>query len=34
MKGFVLSVIVTAVAFYLLVTVFPSMFGYSGGYSA
>ncbi len=32
MKGFVLSVIVTAVAFYLLVTVFPSMFGYSGGY--
>ena len=32
MKGFVLSVIVTAVAFYLLTTIFPTMFAYSGGY--
>ena len=32
MKGFVVSTVVTAVAFYILVQLFPSMFGYGGGY--
>lgn len=32
MKGFVISTAVTAVAFFILVQLFPSMFGYSGGY--
>lgn len=31
MKGFVISTIVTAVAFYILVQFLPSMFGYDGG---
>jgi len=31
-KGFVVSTVVTAVAFYILVQLFPSMFGYGGGY--
>jgi putative membrane protein len=31
-KGFVVSTVVTAVAFYILVQLFPSMFGYDGGY--
>ncbi len=31
MKGFVISTIVTAVAFYILVQLLPSMFGYDGG---
>lgn len=32
MRGFVVSTVVTAVAFFLLVQIFPSMFGYEGGY--
>ena len=32
MKGFVVSTIVTAVAFFILVQLFPSMFSTSGGY--
>jgi len=32
MRGFVVSTVVTAVAFYILVQLFPAMFGYSGGY--
>lgn len=31
MKGFVIGTVVTAVAFYILVMLLPSMFGYSGG---
>jgi putative membrane protein len=31
-RGFVVSTVVTAVAFYILVQLFPSMFGYEGGY--
>jgi putative membrane protein len=31
-RGFVVSTAVTAVAFFLLVQIFPTMFGYSGGY--
>jgi putative membrane protein len=31
MRGFVISTVVTAIAFYILVQLFPSMFGYSGG---
>jgi putative membrane protein len=31
MRGFVISTVVTAIAFYILVQVFPSMFGYAGG---
>jgi putative membrane protein len=31
-KGFVISTVVTAVAFYILVQLFPSMFGYDGGF--
>ncbi len=31
MRGFVIGTVVTAVAFYILVTLLPSMFGYSGG---
>jgi putative membrane protein len=30
-KGFVISTVVTAVAFYVLVQLIPSMFGYDGG---
>lgn len=30
MKGFVVSTVITAVAFYILVTLLPDMFGYSG----
>lgn len=30
MKGFVISTVITAVAFYILVTLLPDMFGYSG----
>lgn len=32
MKGFVISTVVTAVAFFILVQLLPSMFGYDGGY--
>jgi putative membrane protein len=32
MKGLVIGTVVTAVAFYLLVRLLPSMFDYSGGY--
>lgn len=32
MKGFVISTVVTAVAFYILVQLFPSMFSYEGGF--
>jgi len=32
MRGFVVSTVATAVAFYILVQLFPAMFGYSGGY--
>ena len=32
MKGFVVSTAVTAVAFYILVQLLPSMFGYEGGF--
>ena len=32
MKGFIVSTVVTAVAFFILVQLFPSMFGYDGGY--
>ena len=32
MKGFVISTVVTAVAFFILVQLFPTMFGYDGGY--
>lgn len=31
MRGFVVSTVVTAIAFYILVQLFPSMFGYEGG---
>ena len=31
MRGFVIGTVVTAVAFYILVTLLPSMFAYSGG---
>jgi putative membrane protein len=31
-KGFIVSTVVTAVAFFILVQLFPSMFGYDGGY--
>ena len=31
MRGFVIGTVVTAVAFYILVMLLPSMFGYSGG---
>jgi putative membrane protein len=31
MRGFVVSTVVTAIAFYILVQLFPSMFGYDGG---
>jgi putative membrane protein len=31
-RGFVVSTVVTAVAFFLLVQIFPTMFGYTGGY--
>jgi putative membrane protein len=32
MRGFIISTIVTAIAFFILVQLFPSMFGYEGGY--
>ncbi len=32
MRGFIISTVVTAVAFFILVTILPDMFGYSGGY--
>ena len=32
MKGFIVSTAVTAVAFFILVTLLPDMFGYEGGY--
>ncbi len=32
MKGFIVSTVVTAVAFFILVQLLPSMFGYDGGY--
>ena len=32
MRGFIISTIVTAIAFFILVQLFPSMFGYDGGY--
>ena len=32
MKGFVVSTVVTAVAFYILVQLLPSMFAYEGGF--
>jgi putative membrane protein len=32
MKGFVVGTIVTAIAFYILVQVFPNWFGYTGGF--
>ena len=32
MKGFVVGTVVTAVAFYILVQLLPTMFGYGGGY--
>jgi putative membrane protein len=32
MRGFVISTIVTAIAFFILVQLFPSMFAYDGGY--
>ena len=32
MRGFIISTIVTAVAFFILVQLFPSMFAYDGGY--
>ena len=32
MKGFVISTVITAVAFYILVMLLPDMFGYEGGY--
>jgi putative membrane protein len=31
-KGFIISTIVTAVAFFILVQLLPTMFGYEGGY--
>ena len=31
MRGFVIGTVVTAVAFYILVTLLPSMFSYDGG---
>jgi putative membrane protein len=31
-KGFIISTVVTAVAFFILVTLLPDMFDYSGGY--
>ena len=34
MRGFVIGTAVTAVAFYILVTLLPSMFGYEGGIPA
>jgi putative membrane protein len=30
-RGFIVSTVVTAVAFYILIQLFPTMFGYSGG---
>ncbi len=32
MKGFVISTVVTAIAFYILVQLLPTMFGYEGGF--
>ncbi len=32
MKGFVIGTVVTAVAFYILVTLLPAMFAYDGGF--
>lgn len=32
MRGFVISTVVTAIAFFILVQLLPSMFGYEGGY--
>lgn len=32
MRGFIISTIVTAIAFFILVQLFPSMFAYDGGY--
>ncbi|HSL76759.1 MAG TPA: phage holin family protein [Candidatus Limnocylindrales bacterium] len=32
MRGFIISTVVTAIAFFILVQLFPSMFGYDGGY--
>jgi putative membrane protein len=32
MRGFVISTVVTAIAFFILVQLFPSMFAYDGGY--
>jgi putative membrane protein len=32
MRGFVVGTIVTAIAFYILVQLLPTMFGYEGGY--
>ncbi len=32
MKGFVISTVVTAIAFFILVTLLPDMFAYGGGY--
>ena len=31
MRGFIIGTVVTAVAFYILVTLLPDMFAYSGG---
>jgi putative membrane protein len=31
-KGFIVSTVVTAIAFFILVQLLPSMFGYEGGY--
>ncbi|HEX7346517.1 MAG TPA: phage holin family protein [Candidatus Limnocylindrales bacterium] len=32
MRGFIISTVVTAIAFFILVQLFPSMFAYDGGY--
>lgn len=32
MRGFIISTVVTAIAFFILVQLFPSMFAYEGGY--
>ena len=32
MRGFIISMVVTAIAFFILVQLFPSMFAYDGGY--
>ena len=32
MRGFIISTVVTAIAFFVLVQLFPSMFAYDGGY--